>query len=205
MMPNVVATRGVFATWVVFVPLMLWARGRVGKGTTKTRELISLVAIALQGVGLAIAWNWHGETPIPLMPVSHPAQWAFALTAVVLAFASVLFGVAAIRVLGKQWSLVAKVVEGHLLIRSGPYRIVRHPIYLTMMGLLIATGIAFGTPFGIGLGVGVYLYGTWLRVRFEERLLFAKFGDSYAQYAQEVPAILPAPWRYRIRKSLRVE
>jgi protein-S-isoprenylcysteine O-methyltransferase Ste14 len=139
------------------------------------------------------------------MPVSPLAQWAIALTAVVLAFASVLFGVAAIRVLGKQWSLVAKVVAGHVLIRSGPYRIVRHPIYLTMMGLLVATGIAFGKPLGIGLAVGVYLWGTWLRVRVEERLLLARFGDSYAQYAQEVPAILPAPWRHRIRKSLRVQ
>jgi protein-S-isoprenylcysteine O-methyltransferase Ste14 len=184
---------------------MFWARGRAGKGVTNTRELTSLVAIALQGVGLAIAWNWHGQIPIPLMSGSHLAQWATALAAVVLAFASVLFAVAAIRTLGKQWSLVAKVVEGHLLVRSGPYRIVRHPIYLALMGLLVATGIAFGKPLGIGLAVGVYLWGTWLRVRSEERLLLAKFGDSYAQYAQEVPAILPAPWRHRIRKSLRVE
>lgn len=196
MTPNVVATRGVFAAWIVFVPLMFWARGRVPKGTTNTRELSSLLAIALQGVGLAIAWNWHGWPPIPLMPGSPPAQWTIALAAVVLAFASVLFGVAAIRILGKQWSLVAKVVEGHLLIRSGPFRIVRHPIYLAMMGLLVATGIASGTLLGIGLGVVVYLWGTWLRVRFEERLLLAEFGDSYAQYVQEVPAILPTPCRH---------
>jgi protein-S-isoprenylcysteine O-methyltransferase Ste14 len=130
------------------------------------------------------------------MPASDLARWTIALAAIVLAFASVLFAVAAIRTLGKQWSLVAKVVEGHFLIRSGPYRIVRHPIYLAMMGFLIATGIAFGTPLGIGLAVGVYLCGTWMRIRFEERLLLAKFGDSYAQYAQEVPAILPALGRH---------
>jgi len=176
---------------------MLWARGRVQKGTTPTRQLSSLFVIALQGLGFAIAWNWHGWPPIPLMPRSHLAQWTVALAAVVLALASVIFGVAAIRILGKQWSLVAKVVEGHLLIRSGPYRIVRHPIYLAMMGLLVATGIAFGTLPGIGLAVGVYLRGTWLRVRFEERLLVAKFGDTYTRYAQEVPAILPTPWRHR--------
>jgi protein-S-isoprenylcysteine O-methyltransferase Ste14 len=154
-------------------------------------------AIVLQSVGFAIVWWWHGRPPIPAMPASHLAQWAIALAAVVLAFASVLFAVAAIRTLGKQWSLVARVVEGHLLVRSGPYRFVRHPIYLAMMGLLVATGIAFGTLLGIGLAVVVYLWGTWLRVRFEERLLLAKFGDSYARYVQEVPAILPTPWRHR--------
>jgi protein-S-isoprenylcysteine O-methyltransferase Ste14 len=197
MTPSVLATRGVLAAWIVFVPLMLWARGRVKKGTTNTREITSLLGIALQGVGFAIVWSWHGLPPIPLLPASELAQWAIALAAVVLAFASVLFAVAAIRTLGKQWSLVAKVVEGHLLLRSGPYRIVRHPIYLAMMGLLIATGIAFGTLLGIGLAVGIYLWGTWLRVRSEEQLLSAMFGDSYARYAQEVPAILPTPWRHR--------
>jgi protein-S-isoprenylcysteine O-methyltransferase Ste14 len=196
-MPGVVATRGVLAAWVIFIPLMLWARGRVGKGTTKTREPTSLVAIALQGMGFAIVWWWHGRPPIPLMPASGLAQWTIALAAVTLAFASILFAVVAIRTLGKQWSLMARVVDGHLLVRSGPFCVVRHPIYLAMMGLLVATGIAFGTPVGIGLAVGVYLCGTWLRVRSEERLLLAKFGDSYAQYAQEVPAILPTPWRHR--------
>jgi protein-S-isoprenylcysteine O-methyltransferase Ste14 len=197
MTPSVLATRGVLAAWVVFVPLMWWARGRVEKGTTITREIPSLVGILLQGVGFAMVWRWHGLTPIPLMPASYLAQWAIALAPVVLAFASVLFAVAAIRTLGKQWSLVARVVEGHLLDSSGPYRIARHPIYLAMMGLLVATGIAFSTLLGIGLAMGVYLWGTWLRVRFEERLLLAKFGDSYARYVQEVPAILPTPWGHR--------
>lgn len=153
--------------------------------------------MALQGMGFAIVWWWHGLPPIPLVPASDLAQWAIALAAVVLAFASVLFAVAAIRTLGKQWSLVARVVEGHSLVRAGPYRIVRHPIYLAMMGLLIGTGLAFSTPLGIGLALFVYLGGTWLRVRSEEQLLLTKFGDVYARYAQEVPAILPARWRHR--------
>jgi protein-S-isoprenylcysteine O-methyltransferase Ste14 len=197
MTPSVLATRGVLAAWVVFVPLMLWARGGVKRGTTNNREMSSLLGIVLQGVGFAIVWWWHGHPPIPLMPADNLAQWAISLAAITLAFVSVLLAVAAIRTLGKQWSLMARVVEGHLLVRAGPYRIVRHPIYLAMMGLLVATGIAFGTLLGIGLALGLYLWGTWMRVRFEERLLLAKFGDSYAQYAQEVPAILPAPRCHR--------
>lgn len=181
MMPSVVATRGVLAAWVVFIPLMLWARGRAEKGATNSRELTSVFAIVLQSVGFAIVWWWHGRPPIPLMPANDLAQWTIALAAIVLAFASVLFAVAAIRILGKQWSLV---VEGHLLVRSGPYRIVRHPIYLAMMGLLVATGMAFSTPLGIGLAVSVYLCGTWLRFGSEERLLLATVTRSTPKRCQ---------------------
>jgi hypothetical protein len=53
------------------------------------------------------------------MPASYLAQWAIALAAVALAFASVLFAVVAIRTLGKQWSLVARVVEGTCLLGLG--------------------------------------------------------------------------------------
>jgi protein-S-isoprenylcysteine O-methyltransferase Ste14 len=45
----------------------------------------------------------------------------------------------AVCALGKQWSIAARVVEGHELITDGPYRIVRHPIYAGMLGLLVAT------------------------------------------------------------------
>jgi protein-S-isoprenylcysteine O-methyltransferase Ste14 len=129
------------------------------------------------------------------MPQSDLAQWTIAITAAVLAFGSVLLLIAAIRTLGKQWSVVAGVVDSHALITSGPYAIVRHPIYLAMMGLLVATGVAFGTPVGISAAVCLYVLGTLLRICVEERLLKAKLGDSYYRYAQKVPAFLPLPWR----------
>ena len=72
-------------------------------------------------------------------------DWTIAIIASALALASGLFAVAAVRRLGAQWSFVARVTESHELITSGPYAIVRHPIYAAMLGLLIATGLTFGT------------------------------------------------------------
>ncbi|MEO7273432.1 MAG: isoprenylcysteine carboxylmethyltransferase family protein, partial [Vicinamibacterales bacterium] len=64
------------------------------------------------------------------------------------------------RRLGVQWSLVARVTDRHELITTGPYAIVRHPIYTAMLGLLIATGLTFGTPLSTATGLGLYVIGT---------------------------------------------
>ena len=48
----------------------------------------------------------------------------------------------AVRTLGKQWAVAARLVEGHKLITAGPYAYVRNPIYTGMLGMLIATGLA---------------------------------------------------------------
>jgi protein-S-isoprenylcysteine O-methyltransferase Ste14 len=195
MTPDLAATRGVLAAWIVFVSLMLWARRHPKKEATNTRDYASLSGIGLQGLGFAMVWAWHSGRRILLMPESDLAQWTIAIAAVVLAFGSVLLGLAAIRTLGKQWSLVAEVIDSHALITSGPYAIVRHPIYLGMMGLLVATGVTFGTPLGIAAAACVYVLGTILRISAEERLLKTKLGESYERYAQKVPAFLPFLWR----------
>ena len=55
---------------------------------------------------------------------------------------------AALRALGKQWSLQARMLEDHALIRSGPYRFVRHPIYTGMLGMILAAAIAWSNWLG---------------------------------------------------------
>lgn len=111
--------------------------------------------------------------------------------AVALALGSAWLGAAAIRTLGKQWSLQARITEDHDLITTGPYRFVRHPIYTAMLGLLLATGLAFSRPVGLGAGLLTFLAGTVLRIRVEERLLRATFGETYDAYARQVPAVVP--------------
>ena len=76
----------------------------------------------------------------PFLPVDWHVQYLIAAIIVVLVIASLIFVGAAVRTLGKQWSLQARVLEHHELIRRGPYRIVRHPIYT---GFIVAyAGIA---------------------------------------------------------------
>jgi protein-S-isoprenylcysteine O-methyltransferase Ste14 len=68
---------------------------------------------------------------------------------------------------------------------------VRHPIYLAMLGLMIGTGLNL-THWVVLAGAAVlYLVGTGLRVRAEDGLLRLQFGDEFARYAAEVPALWP--------------
>ena len=75
--------------------------------------------------------------------------------------------------------MVARVVDGHELITQGPYGIVRNPIYLGMFGLLLATGLAVSRWQGLLAGMTLFLIGTELRIRSEEKLLREAFGAKF--------------------------
>jgi protein-S-isoprenylcysteine O-methyltransferase Ste14 len=117
-----------------------------------------------------------------------------------LAIASVAAGVgvavwARLR-LGRNWSGVAALKEGHTLVRAGPYALVRHPIYSGIVLALAGTAVASGTPMAL-VGLAVVGTGVGLRIRREEALLLGHFGDAYLAYRAEVPALVPRLRRVR--------
>lgn len=114
-----------------------------------------------------------------------------AVVAVILAFASSLFCLLAVRTLGKQWTYQARVIEGHELITTGPYAVVRNPIYLSMFGMLLATGLVFSRWWNFLSAIVFFLIGNQIRIRAEEKLLRETFGSQFDDYAGRVPAFLP--------------
>jgi protein-S-isoprenylcysteine O-methyltransferase Ste14 len=96
-----------------------------------------------------------------------------------------------VKTLGKQWSLAARVVEGHKLVIEGPYSFVRNPIYTGMFGMLLATGLAVSNWIGLVAGLIIFAIGTLVRIHSEERLLRETFGTRWDEYARRVPAVLP--------------
>ena len=113
------------------------------------------------------------------------------IVAVVIAAASVWLVMSAIRELGKQWSLEARLIEGHKLVTTGVYQIVRHPIYTAMLGMLVATGITFSRWYVVLISVAVFIIGTKIRTVFEERLLKDAFGQEFDDFKAKVPALIP--------------
>jgi len=190
MTPRSTQVAGVMLGWLAFavtvIPILLRGRAR-----SATRARSSLLAMLLQGVGFSLAWGHMRAVVAGLSRSGDGGDWAIAIIASALALASGLFAVAAVRQLGPQWSFVARVTDSHELITSGPYAIVRHPIYAAMLGLLIATGLTFGTVLSTLAGAVLYIVGTWLRTRSEERLLEAAFGARYEAYRRQVPALIP--------------
>jgi protein-S-isoprenylcysteine O-methyltransferase Ste14 len=98
---------------------------------------------------------------------------------------------AAVRGLGAHWSLVARVSARHRLVTTGPYAIVRHPIYLATLLHLLATSIACGGPALVLATMSLGALGTVLRVRAEDELLRETFGRRWEAYSSAVPALLP--------------
>ena len=75
------------------------------------------------------------------------------------------------------------MTDDHELITTGPYGLVRHPVYLAFLGMLVATALMRGYPVVCLAAVAVFAVGTEIRVRAEERLLSAAFGERFAAYA----------------------
>jgi protein-S-isoprenylcysteine O-methyltransferase Ste14 len=94
--------------------------------------------------------------------------------------------------LGSVWSFVPKADRGTGLITTGPYRLMRHPIYLGFAGLAWGQALAFNSwPAVLILLGGIVPTFAW-RARAEETLLRRAFGESYARYRKRTGMIIPA-------------
>lgn len=119
-----------------------------------------------------------------------PAWWRVALSVVFLILAAV-FAWLARRSLGRQWRLDAGLNADHQLVQSGVYRLVRHPIYTSMVSLLLGMGFMLTPLPRLFLSLVLLMIGTEVRVRSEERLLTSRFGEQYRRFRSEVPAYVP--------------
>ncbi|MFN2578817.1 MAG: isoprenylcysteine carboxylmethyltransferase family protein [Pyrinomonadaceae bacterium] len=176
-------------SWLAFVLTFLFHK-KPPSPPDKKRDPSSVAGIVLQGLGFAIVWIIRRDWFTPMFPNSS-LEIVLALVTMFLAISSVWFCSAAIRTLGKQWSLAARVVEGHKLVTEGPYSIVRNPIYTGMFGMLLATGLAVSHWIGLVIAIAVFAIGTFIRVRSEAKLLREMFGREFDEYAHEVPAVIP--------------
>ena len=113
------------------------------------------------------------------------------LSIVLLAVAAIVSFQAA-QALGTQLRIDASLSEGHRLIRSGPYRWVRHPVYSSFLCLLLGSGLMITKTWWLmAAGVAVFLCGTEIRVRVEDAMLADHFGTQFDEYRRAVSAYLP--------------
>ena len=179
--------------WLLLLSVL--ARGRQPRAattTTATRHL-SRAGLAMQGIAYAMAFaSAATQRPVPISEAT-PSDLFVSALAVLLAFGSAAFVLWAARTLGRQWSLTARIIHGHQLVVAGPYRIVRHPVYLAMLGMLWATVLAFSGPMLFVVATAIYLVGAMVRIRSEDALLRETFGEDFEAYRRRVPALIPWP------------
>jgi protein-S-isoprenylcysteine O-methyltransferase Ste14 len=158
------------------------ARRREGVAS-RLSHMLPLMLAALLLSSRRTAGRYLSTTLLPHTPVTF---WVgFVLLAVGIAFS-----IAGRVCLGGNWSGTVTLKENHELIRSGPYRLVRHPIYTGLLIGILGTAIAQGelrSLIALALVTAAFLR----KIGVEESFLIQQFGSSYERYRSEVPALIP--------------
>jgi protein-S-isoprenylcysteine O-methyltransferase Ste14 len=94
------------------------------------------------------------------------------------------------RALGSNWSGEISIKVEHQLIRSGPYRRLRHPIYTGLLAMYVGTAVVAGTGLAV-VGVAIAGFAYWRKIRLEENSLDLAFGAEYETYRRETWALVP--------------
>jgi protein-S-isoprenylcysteine O-methyltransferase Ste14 len=191
--PRALATlAGVILCWLVFAGIFL-LRKRTPKAPEAKRDRMATLGIVLQMCGYFLVFfqpPWQPFLP-PIAALSGFFGVAFSAFTVTIAAGSAWLIENAVRTLGKQWAMRARLIEDHKLITVGPYAYLRNPIYTGMLGMLIATGLAMEHWIALPVAVVIFVVGMVIRVRSEEKLLRAAFGQDFENYARRVPAVMP--------------
>jgi protein-S-isoprenylcysteine O-methyltransferase Ste14 len=137
--------------------------------------------IILQAFSKIVLW---------IMPAPYVPAWRIAL-GILFGIVGIVAARSAIRHLDKQWRLDAALSADHQLIRTGPYAVLRHPIYAGMFAMQFAVGLLLAQWPAFAAGIVLYVAGTEIRVRSEENLLRSRFGEEFDVWARQARAYIP--------------
>lgn len=186
-----IVIHGIWTIWgIVWASLWLWTGrtdARASAGMQAPYRIINIAAfICLFADSRVIDGRWRPFLP-PLWHVPPSLGWLMAA----LAAAGLLLALSARLTLGRLWSAAVTRKAEHRIVDTGPYALVRHPIYTALLMGGIALAVAKGTPLALG-GLVLMVIGYSLKARVEERFLAAELGErAYAAYRRRVPMLLP--------------
>jgi len=185
-----------YVTWLAAV--VFSARTRVQKGSDVRSPGRILMGVGLMSMLVPNSFwlSISRTTPLallarPLWSAPEPINWVW--------FALVLAGFAfcwwARFHLGRLWSGITTLKDGHYIVDTGPYGIVRHPIYFGIIFAALMTAGLDATIVG-ALGFISLTLGVTVVARLEERFLHEQLGaQAYEAYSARVPMLVPI-WRW---------
>jgi len=173
-----------FGAWVVWASALVELRKQRREKAVRV-DPKGRWGLALQMVGYGIAC-----TQGPELWGSDLELWR-AVAGIALALFSIFMFWSAVASLGKQWRFDAGLNSEHELVQMGAYRIVRHPIYASMFGMLLADICWVGTLPGWPVAVVLFVVGTEIRVRAEDGLLRERFGEKFIEWQKAKAAYVP--------------
>lgn len=169
--------------WILWVLAFVKPK-REAHGHAKVERMpSSRWGIGLVSVAYAIVWTF-------LRPKGYHQPAIQSAISMVLGPASVVLAWVSAHRLGKQWRFEAALSEDHEFVHSGVYRWLRHPIYASMLGMYLTTGLAWSWWPKTLVGLIFFIIGTEIRIAAEERLLETRFPE-HAEYRSNTNAYIP--------------
>jgi protein-S-isoprenylcysteine O-methyltransferase Ste14 len=172
---------------IVVGGVVLWltpfVRADWGGSSLANRDKRTRWGLLLECLGIAIMLM------TPFWSVS-PAAWRVAASVLCFVLANLLSWTSP-KALGRQLRFDAAIGTEHELVQHGPYRVVRHPIYTSFLCVLWGIGFMTATPWRFVAATVVFVVGTEIRVRLEDRLLEERFGEKFQQYRASTSAYVP--------------
>ena len=98
--------------------------------------------------------------------------------------------ISALRALRGQYTPVVKTSEGQTLVQAGPYKHIRHPVYLGLVLVFFSAPIAWMSAYGALLALPTIPL-LLRRIGIEEKAMAQRFGSEYTAYAQRTKRLLP--------------
>ncbi|HEX5153339.1 MAG TPA: isoprenylcysteine carboxylmethyltransferase family protein [Parafilimonas sp.] len=158
--------------------------------TNKKTDRYSIVIILLASifsVGLSlIEWAYFKNT-------AHSSV-LFTIIGISLICSGLALRLFSIVTLGKYFTATARSTNEHILIKSGPYSIVRHPSYLGAMVVMIGVPVLLNNVITFFTTIILLSIAYIIRINAEEKLLVSIFGDEYKKYSLYVKKLIPGIW-----------
>jgi protein-S-isoprenylcysteine O-methyltransferase len=180
--------------WIWIAVVAIWAAAAfVTKRAVKRQSSVTrLVEMCCMLAAFHLLFNpgpWPGVLHRRIVPDKPLYGWLSLL----ITSAGIAFTLWARFFLGRNWSGTVTVKENHELMRSGPYGIVRHPIYAGLSLAFLGTAIGFGELRGL-IGLPILVFGWKYKANVEERFMTEQFGEQYQRYKSEVKGLIPFVW-----------
>jgi protein-S-isoprenylcysteine O-methyltransferase Ste14 len=174
-----------FAVIVVEVGLLITKRAKSGRDIVSDCKSLTIIWKTI-AIGICATLLSKVLLPHPLF-VGH--RFEYGATAILIAGMALRWY--SIMYLGKQFTVHVAIIEGHRLVTTGPYQLIRHPSYTGLLMIFLGIGIHSNHVVGILALTFPVLWAIHNRIRIEEAAMNAFFGIEYKLYRDKTRILIP--------------
>lgn len=156
------------------------------KNSDRLSIIVILLMSSLSVVASVVEWAYSNN--------AMESSISMTITGALLLVLGIAVRVWAIRTLGKHFTATVTLTDDHQLVRTGPYRFVRHPSYLGAFMAIMGCPIFLNAWWATGIAIAAMTIAYYLRIGVEEKMLSSYFGDKYLEYSKQTKRIIPFIW-----------